>query len=57
MIFDYLNKEYQLDVDYQILEASDKIGGRLLTHHFSEERHDYYDVGAMRFPNNGIMKR
>ncbi|KAH7303409.1 hypothetical protein B0I35DRAFT_472320 [Stachybotrys elegans] len=42
-----------------ILEAAgeDRFGGRLYTHRFSEEDvHDYYDVGAMRFPDNGIME-
>ena len=46
-----------LGIEYEILEASDRIGGRIYTHHFSEDKHDYYDIGAMRFPNNPIMKR
>lgn len=29
-------------IPYEILEASDRIGGRLLTHRFSEEKYDYY---------------
>ena len=51
---------YLLDsigVPYEILEASYRIGGRLYTHHFSNMPHDYYDVGAMRFPNTPIMRR
>jgi NADPH-dependent 2,4-dienoyl-CoA reductase/sulfur reductase-like enzyme len=47
----------KLGIDYEILEASDRIGGRIFTHHFTEGEHDYYDIGAMRFPDNPIMKR
>jgi NADPH-dependent 2,4-dienoyl-CoA reductase/sulfur reductase-like enzyme len=47
----------KLGIDYEILEASDRIGGRIYTHHFTEDKHDYYDIGAMRFPDNPIMKR
>lgn len=64
LLFDWLNdhpklKGKGLKINYDILEASGehRLGGRLYTHHFSEEAHDYYDVGAMRFPNNSIMKR
>ncbi|KAI6143737.1 hypothetical protein BKA82DRAFT_36372 [Pisolithus tinctorius] len=57
-----------LDVEYEILEASDRIGGRLSTYKFPGGKiYDYYDAGAMRFPlpkndaqgqyKNGIMKR
>lgn len=42
---------------YEILEGSDRIGGRLLTHHFTQKNHDYYDIGAIRFPKIEIMKR
>ena len=35
---------------YDLLEASDRIGGRVYTHYFSKTSHDYYDIGAMRFP-------
>ncbi|KAI5990300.1 hypothetical protein F5J12DRAFT_863110 [Pisolithus orientalis] len=56
-----------LDVEYEILEASDRIGGRLSTYKFPRgNMYDYYDAGAMRFPlpkkdaqgryKNGIMK-
>lgn len=27
-----------LDIDYEILEASDRIGGRVYTHRFDEEK-------------------
>lgn len=70
LLLDWLNdqlgeksgeKEY-LDIDYEILEAAgeDRLGGRLYTYRFSDLQggvHDYYDVGAMRFPENGVMNR
>ncbi|KAL6710995.1 hypothetical protein ACN47E_006870 [Coniothyrium glycines] len=54
-----------LQVDYEVLEANkDRLGGRIYTHYFSEPppgsdkpNHDYYDIGAMRFPNSPIMAR
>lgn len=47
-----------LGIDYDVLEANpDRMGGRVYTHHFSENIHDYYDIGAMRFPNSPIMAR
>ncbi|KAJ3536054.1 hypothetical protein NM208_g6884 [Fusarium decemcellulare] len=64
LLFDWLNehpdlKGKGLDITYEILEAAgeDRLGGRLYTHHFTDKEHDYYDVGAMRFPNNSIMRR
>ncbi|PHH90838.1 hypothetical protein CDD83_2504 [Cordyceps sp. RAO-2017] len=57
-----------LGVDYEILEASERVGGRIYTHRFDEaawraskpgepEYYDYYDVGAMRFPGMKWMDR
>ncbi|KAF4948055.1 hypothetical protein FGADI_9920 [Fusarium gaditjirri] len=62
MVFDWLNEKCEkegLKIDYDIIEAAkmNRLGGRLYTHRFSHEDHDYYDVGAMRFPNNTIMTR
>ena len=60
MTIDYLNEKVPgLDMQYEILEAAkeDRFGGRLYTHKFSEKVHDYYDVGAMRFPDISIMER
>jgi Flavin containing amine oxidoreductase len=68
MIFDYLNSLNLKDdgtgktfhVNYDILEAADqdRVGGRLFTYNFQAPGpHDYYDVGAMRFPKNPVMKR
>ncbi|KAG8988895.1 hypothetical protein FRB93_003920 [Tulasnella sp. JGI-2019a] len=58
----------RLSIPFEILEAQDRTGGRLYTHHFiakdkdgkplpHQPKHDYYDVGAMRFPKTNIMKR
>lgn len=46
-----------LGIKFEILEASDRVGGRVRTHHFSDADHDYYDVGAMRFPRLWFMRR
>ncbi|KLO16478.1 hypothetical protein SCHPADRAFT_995057 [Schizopora paradoxa] len=46
-----------LDLKFEILEASGRIGGRLLTHKLGSGKNEYYDVGAMRFPDNPIMER
>lgn len=46
-----------LDISYEILEASNRIGGRVFTHRFSDDPGDYYDAGAMRFPDTPIMDR
>ncbi|ROV86981.1 hypothetical protein VSDG_10088 [Cytospora chrysosperma] len=60
-LFDWLIQELEgkLGIDYDIIEAADesRLGERLFTHSFSGDEHDYYDVGAMRFPDNVIMKR
>lgn len=51
----------RLRFQYEILEAnpSERLGGRLFTYDFGGPRdtHDYYDVGAMRFPDNRVMTR
>ncbi|KAH7349392.1 L-amino acid oxidase [Plectosphaerella cucumerina] len=57
-----------LDIDYDIYEASDRVGGRIYTYKFDEKTwekstpndpayYDYYDVGAMRFPPMEYMDR
>ncbi|KAM0243957.1 hypothetical protein ACHAP5_006720 [Fusarium lateritium] len=45
------------NLTYEILEANERVGGRIYTHYFSEREHDYYDIGAMRFPKIPIMDR
>ncbi|EWY83173.1 hypothetical protein FOYG_13022 [Fusarium oxysporum NRRL 32931] len=63
LLFDWLDchdelKGKGLNISYDILEAAgaERLRGHLYTHHFSDEEHDYYDVGAMRFQNNTMMK-
>ncbi|KAK6507858.1 hypothetical protein TWF481_006280 [Arthrobotrys musiformis] len=51
------NGEGPLKFEFEILEAANRVGGRIYTHHFSPNQHDYFDVGAMRFPDTKIMKR
>ena len=53
-----------MGIPYEIFEASDRIGGRLYTYQFASRppgnpqgKHDYYDVGCMRFPDNDVNKR
>ena len=45
------------NLTYDIFEANSRIGGRVYTHHFSQEPHDYYDIGAMRYPRIPTMDR
>lgn len=54
MILDALNIP---GLSYEIIEADNRVGGRVYTHKFSEATHDYYDVGAMRFPRIPIMEK
>ena len=66
MILDKLNIP---GLTYEILEADKRFGGRVYTHRFSDPKdaknpedakrakHDYYDVGAMRFPDIDIMQK
>ncbi|KAG9309109.1 hypothetical protein JVU11DRAFT_11003 [Chiua virens] len=57
-----------IGVKYEILESSNRTGGRLSTYKFPQgEKYDYYEKGAMRFPlpkkddsgqyKDGTMKR
>ena len=66
MIFDHLKEEFGLDVEYHMLEANKekRLGGRLFSHYFTGNtgdypvgKHDYYEVGAMRFPEIKTMDR
>lgn len=47
-------------IPYEIFEASERHGGRVFTYEFPPEapqgKHDYFDVGAMRFPKNNANK-
>jgi len=60
LVLEYLNKQQtSVKFTYDILEAdkTNRSGGRLYTHNFSSQPHDYYDVGAMRFPDHAVMTR
>jgi hypothetical protein len=53
-----------LGIPFKVIEATDRVGGRLHTHKFGDktgEPFNYYDVGAMRFPEfpkySNIMNR
>ena len=43
ILLNTLGNTTKVDISYEILEASDRLGGRLYTHHFnSSEEYDYY---------------
>ena len=49
-----------LGIPFKIIEARERVGGRLFTHTFPDETgasYNYYDVGAMRFPQINSMRR
>lgn len=46
-----------LGLGHEVIEASQRVGGRVWSHHFSEKDGDYYEVGAMLFPDIPIMAR
>src|SRR5579863_5402000 len=35
-----------------IFEATDRIGGRIHTHYFNDEKDQYFEAGAMRIPHS-----
>lgn len=49
-----------LGIPFKIIEARDRVGGRLFTYTFPNDTgapYNYFDVGAMRFPNTTSMTR
>ncbi|KDQ16661.1 hypothetical protein BOTBODRAFT_53766 [Botryobasidium botryosum FD-172 SS1] len=47
-----------LEISYEILESSDRVGGRVHTHHFpGDNKWNYFEMGAMRFPSGPMMYR
>ncbi|KAG9050156.1 hypothetical protein FS837_007455 [Tulasnella sp. UAMH 9824] len=48
---------HSLSIPFEILEASDRTGGRVFTYQFSDQSHDYFDVGPMRYPYEPAMRR
>lgn len=53
----------ELGIPYWIYEASERYGGRAYTYHFKKKEgepasaQNYFDVGAMRFPDNAANSR
>lgn len=45
-----LLKEGLPNVSVKIFEATERVGGRVYTHRFSEEKYQYFEAGAMRLP-------
>ena len=39
----------ELGFQYDLFEASDRAGGRVYTHYFSDKVHDYYDIGTNHY--------
>ncbi|KAH8096670.1 hypothetical protein BXZ70DRAFT_329577 [Cristinia sonorae] len=57
----YLVEKKLKPIKFEILESESSsgghpVGGRLWTHTFSDSANDYYDRGAMRFPDHPPMK-
>jgi phytoene dehydrogenase-like protein len=49
-----------LGISFELIEARDRVGGRLFTHTFPDQTgspYNYFDVGAMRFPKISSMRR
>ncbi|KAK2462142.1 hypothetical protein APHAL10511_005840 [Amanita phalloides] len=49
-----------LGIPYKMIEARDRVGGRLFTYRFEDPTggpYNYFDVGAMRFPRIESMRR
>ncbi|VDC00494.1 unnamed protein product [Peniophora sp. CBMAI 1063] len=49
-----------LGIPFKIIEARERVGGRLFTYTFPNSTgapYNYFDVGAMRFPNTSSMTR
>ncbi|THH09404.1 hypothetical protein EW146_g8691 [Bondarzewia mesenterica] len=46
----------RLGYSVHIFEASNRIGGRIYTHHFSSEKNQYFEAGAMRLPQTGFQQ-
>ncbi|WAC75104.1 FAD-dependent oxidoreductase [Roseateles sp. SL47] len=48
----------QFGIEHQIFEASgERVGGRVRTHYFNNEPHQYAELGAMRFPESWLQSR
>lgn len=49
-LYSALMLKHYTNSEVKIFEASDRIGGRVYTHRFSDEPHQYFEAGAMRLP-------
>ncbi len=48
----------QFGIEYHIFEASgERLGGRVRTHYFNNDPHQYAELGAMRFPQSWLQSR
>ena len=46
-----LLQKYIPDAKVKVLEADNRVGGRVYTYNFSDEPYQYFEAGAMRIPN------
>ncbi|KAA1478689.1 amine oxidase [Dentipellis sp. KUC8613] len=53
-LYSALLLQEQQDYDIHILEASNRIGGRIHTHRFTHEKNQYFEAGAMRIPRSAF---
>ena len=55
----YLLKTYSPEVNFDIIEADSRHGGRILTHYFDKDpsKYQYGEFGAMRLPKQHVMVR
>ena len=40
----------------RIIEGTDRVGGRVYTHYFTQEQDQYFEAGAMRLPHSEFHK-
>jgi monoamine oxidase len=53
LMFENLNKTKGYKITYELIERTDRVGGRILTKYYkSEDPTNYSDMGAMRLPAN-----
>ena len=51
-----LLKHYLPNVKVKIFEANDRVGGRVYTQKFSDDKYQYFEAGAMRLPKISWQK-
>ena len=40
----------------RIFEGTDRVGGRIYTHYFTQEKDQYFETGAMRIPRSDFQR-